>query len=155
MQMRASKNSATLGHHVAQTPVYRHFDNMSLPRMLTNMNILIDGPQANNSETASLPRPHPTRSQFAFFAKKTPNSNCDPTHAVSKNEMRAARRVVKLANQSPNPYSVDVLIGWPGLPSWTTWPTHRTANGVGRSNFKIGPLSALNPSTSAQANFEI
>ena len=38
---------------------YRHFDNMSLPRKLTDMNISINASQANNKETTSLPRLHP------------------------------------------------------------------------------------------------
>jgi len=69
--------------------------------------------------------------------------------------MRAARRVVKLANQSPNHYLAGIAIGWPGRPSGTLWPTNRTANGVGRSNFKISHLSAHNPRHNPKSNFEI
>jgi len=53
--------------------------------------------------------------------------------------MRAARRLVNLATQSPNPYFSGISIGWPGRPSGTVWPTNRTENGVGRSNFKPSP----------------
>ena len=34
-----------------------------------------------------------------------------------KTEMRAARRVDNLANQSPNPYFAGISIGWPGCRS--------------------------------------
>ena len=77
--------------------------------------------------------------------------------------MRAARHLVNLANQSPNPYFAGLFIGWPGRPK-----LHDLANqsngqqhpcqptkGVEYSNVKIGPISALNPSTIPKANFEI
>ena len=96
------------------------------------------------------------RSQFPFYAKtKDRTQAVILTQAVSKIEMRAARRLVKLANQSPNPYFAGIATVWPSRPSWTTWPTNRTANGVGRSNFKIGPTIALNPRPNPKANFEI
>ena len=39
---------------------------------------------------------------------------------------------------------------------WPTWPTNRADNfGVGRSNFKIGPISAINPRTNPNAIFVI
>ena len=78
-----------------------------------------------------------------------------PSWSLGTSKMRAARRLVNLATQSLNPYFAGISIGWPGRSSWTVWPTNRTANGVGRSNFKIGPTSARNPRPNPKANFEI
>jgi len=67
------------------------------------------------------------------------HSSSDPSQAVSKSEMRAARRLVNLATQSPNPYFSGISIGWPGRPSGTLWPTNRTANGGGVPISKLAP----------------
>ena len=134
------------------------------PRKLTNMTILIIASQANNRQTASFRRLRPTRSQSPFFAETKDRTHIViPTQASSTIEVRAARHLVNLANQSPNPYFAGLLIGRPGrlksndLANQSSGQQHpcQPANGVGCSNFKIGPISALNPSTIPKANFEI
>ena len=135
MQMRARKKfQQTLNTLLVKHLFHRHFDNMPLPRKLTNINILISISQSNSRQRASCPQSRPTRSQLPFFAKTKDRTHAmNPTQAVSKNEMRAARRVDNLANQSPNPYFAGDWIGWPCRRSWTSWPTNRTANGVANS----------------------
>jgi hypothetical protein len=92
-----------------------------------------------------------------------PSSILIPTQASSKIEMRAARHLVNLANQSPNRYFAGLLIGWPGRPKLSELANQSNGqqhpcqprNGVGCSNFKIGPISARNPRPNPKANFEI
>ena len=105
------------------------------------------------------PTGHPVSDTCILYDPKNfilpPSSILIPTQASSKIEMRAARRLVNLANQSPNPYFAGFLIGWPGRPKLNDLANQsngqqhpcQPTNGVGCSNFKIGPISALIPST--------
>ena len=77
-QMRARKKSQqTLNTLSPRYLFHRHFDNISVPRKLTNMNILINGSGANNRQAASFLPLRTTISQFPFYAKRK-----DRTHAV-------------------------------------------------------------------------
>ena len=97
----ATQIDANLDHLVVKPLFHRDYDKMSLPRKLTNMNSLISSSQSNSRQRASCPQSRPTKSHLPFFAKTKDRTHAmNPTQAVSKNEMRAARRVDNLANQS-------------------------------------------------------
>ena len=99
MQMRARKKFQQILDTLSLKQLFhRHFNNMPLPRKLTSMNILINGSQVNNKQTASCRQLSPTRSQFPFYAQRKDRTHVViPTQASSKSELRAARRLVNLA----------------------------------------------------------
>ena len=65
----ATQIDANLDHLVAKLLFHRQFDNMPLPRKLINKNILINGSQVNNRQTAPILRLRRTRPQFPYSAE--------------------------------------------------------------------------------------
>ena len=107
-------------------------------------------------------RLHPTRSQSQFFAKRK-----DRTHiAIPRKQSRKPKCALRAewpswpTNHQTPMWQAFRLVGQVVQVERLGQPIEeqtrsRITNGVGRSNFKIGPLSTLNLSSNPKANFEI
>ena len=163
MQMRARKKfQQTLNTLLVKHLFHRHFDNMPLPRKLININILINACRSTTDHPHHFPAASNQSPVRLLHSEKTSNSCSDP-HA-SKLENRNARCAP--SGKAGQPITKPLFcrhfdwlarsfqLGRLGQPIELQTGS-RTTNGVGRANFKIGPLSTLNSRTSPKANFEI